>query len=377
MKINVYLMALAMLFVSCNNKADIAVFNNSEADRTDELVEICLCKLEKIDPSRLVVLNANGVQLPIQLTYRGEAEPQGFLFPVSLKAGEKEVFTVKEGNPVTVQAKTFVRHIPERKDDIAWENDRIAYRVYGPALKAENPSNGIDIWYKRTNELIVDKWYKNELSHIASYHEDHGEGLDCYKVAHTLGAGAIAPFTDDSLWVFNHYNRFKILDNGPLQSSFVLYYDTVRYCSHLLKVEVVITINAGSNLNEARVIFTGDTVQYRLAAGIYLHDSIQSVIGDVEKGFIGYAEDLLSQTKTPVPSGRGYTGLVFLSRLSEVKQISNHLVGISQYKSGEVFSYYFGAGWSKFGFKTDQDWFAYLANQRKALMYPLQVAIKR
>jgi len=28
-------------------------------------------------------------------------------------------------------SRAFVRHVPERLDDIAWENDRIAFRIYG------------------------------------------------------------------------------------------------------------------------------------------------------------------------------------------------------------------------------------------------------
>lgn len=375
MKINLCLVALVMMFVSCDNKAEISVFNNSEVDRTGELVEICLCKLKKIDPAKLIVLDQEGRQVPVQLLYQGETVPQGFVFPVTLKAGEKAVFSVQEGTPEIFPSKTYVRQIPERKDDIAWENDRIAYRVYGPALAAENPSNGIDVWYKRTPELIIDKWYKNDLSGVASYHEDHGEGLDCYKVAHTLGAGAIAPYSEDSLWVSNFYNRFKILDNGPLRSSFVLYYDSVRCGTHLLRSEVRITINAGSNLNEADVLFIGDTTQFRLAAGIFLHDSIQNIAGDAEKGFIGYAENTMSQTANPVPSGRGYSGMVFLNRLAEVKQAYGHVLAISHYQQGEVFRYYFGAGWEKFGFNTDQDWFLYLSSQRQALMNPLDVKI--
>jgi hypothetical protein len=41
----------------------------------------------------------------------------------------------------------------------------------------------------------------------ATYHVDHGEGLDCYKVGHTLELVVFAPYTEDSLWVFGHYDR--------------------------------------------------------------------------------------------------------------------------------------------------------------------------
>jgi len=369
------MLATALLLVSCNNLAEVSVFNNSDVDREGELVELCLCSFKRVDPAKLVVLDSSGNQLPVQLVYRGEVEPQAFVFPVSLKAGEKALYTVKEGEPATVAVKTFVRQVPERKDDVAWENDRIAFRAYGPALANENPSNGFDVWYKRTNNLIIDKWYKDDLAGVASYHDDHGEGLDCYKVAHTLGAGAIAPYTTDSVWVYGHYDRFKVLDKGPLRSSFVLYYDSVPYDGHTLKAEIQVTLDAGSNLNEICARFMGDTAQIRLAAGIFLHDTVGVIHGHAEKGFVGYAENTMSQGKVASYQGRGYTGMVFLGRLAEVVQVDQHVLGITHYQQGEVYRYFAGAGWEKGGFPTDQDWFAYLANQYKAKTNPLDVKI--
>lgn len=210
---------------------------------------------------------------------------------------------------------------------------------------------------------------------MASYHDDHGEGLDCYKVAHTLGAGAIAPYTTDSVWVYGHYDRFKVLDKGPLRSSFVLYYDSVPYDGHTLKAEIQVTLDAGSNLNEICARFMGDTAQIRLAAGIFLHDTVGVIHGHAEKGFVGYAENTLSQGKVASYQGRGYTGMVFLGRLAEVVQVDQHVLGITHYQQGEVYRYFAGAGWEKGGFPTDQDWFVYLANQYKAKTNPLDVKI--
>jgi hypothetical protein len=372
-----FLLLLVLFLSSCSKKAEISVFNNSDVDRIGEIVEICLCSLPDFDNTKIVVVDSAGNQVPYQLLNKGNDKPQSIIFPVSLEAGKSTKFIVQEGIPSQIKSKTFVRFVPERKDDIAWENDRIAFRMYGPALAAENPSNGVDVWYKRTPELIIDKWYKNDLSGKASYHDDNGEGLDCYKVAHTLGAGSVAPFSDDSLYVYNHFDRYKILDNGPLQSSFVLFYDKIPFGSHKLKAEMMITINAGSNLNEARIKYTGDTTGFQLAAGIFLHDSIQSINTSTEKGYLGYAEDLISETKNHLPSGRGYTGVVFPGSISDVRQVSGHLIGISNYKTGEEFRYFFGAGWSKFGYGSDQDWFGYLSSQKTAILQPLELKIYR
>jgi hypothetical protein len=42
---------------------------------------------------------------------------------------------------------------------------------------------------------------------------------------------------------------------------------------------------------------------------------------------------------------------------------------------GEEFRFYFGAGWNKHGFPSDQDWYSYLASKRSALLQPLEVKI--
>ena len=58
------------------------------------------------------------------------------------------------------EPKVSVRHELER-DDMAWESDRVALRIYGAGLKKTSSamsSNGIDVWNK-TRALIVVKWY--------------------------------------------------------------------------------------------------------------------------------------------------------------------------------------------------------------------------
>src|SRR3546814_3774887 len=46
-----------------------------------------------------------------------------------------------------------------RYDDLLWENDRIAYRIYGHALEAAEPpsSSGIDAWGKRVRWPYMDR----------------------------------------------------------------------------------------------------------------------------------------------------------------------------------------------------------------------------
>ena len=52
--------------------------------------------------------------------------------------------TISLATAGAVEPKTFCRFVPERSDDFAWENDKIAFRAYGPALSASAENSGID-----------------------------------------------------------------------------------------------------------------------------------------------------------------------------------------------------------------------------------------
>jgi hypothetical protein len=54
--------------------------------------------------------------------------------------------------------RAFARFVPERKDDFAWENDLVAFRTSGPALRPGPENSGIDCWFERVPDPIVDKW---------------------------------------------------------------------------------------------------------------------------------------------------------------------------------------------------------------------------
>lgn len=272
------------------------------------------------------------------------------LFLTSCKEKKQEQTSKETAEPQLV----FGRQVPERKDDFAWENDRMAYRVYGPALVAENPSNGIDIWLKKTDSLIVDKFYRDDLQNGISYHVDHGLGLDCYKVGHTLGAGAIAPFADGKIWVENHYTTAEVLSLTPKNITFQLIYDGVQMDDKLLNKKVVVSLDAGSQFNKATVTYDGDFDSIQLAAGIFLHDGSGIVHVNREKGFITYAENATSDFG--VPAGRNYVGVIFTTPILEIYQDDVHIAGVVDYKKGDELVYYFGAGWSEWGFPSDEDW---------------------
>jgi hypothetical protein len=71
--------------------------------------------------------------------------------------------------------KAYGRFVRERRDDFAWENDRVAHRMYGAALEtwAQEPltSSAVDAWaYQHGVRLdFITKGKPTENGHIESF----------------------------------------------------------------------------------------------------------------------------------------------------------------------------------------------------------------
>lgn len=377
----IYIILLSVvLFTSCGKGSiTITVENPSDFNRSTEMVEISVKDLEnKIKPAdgeSFIVTNSKGEEVPSQLTYDGK-----LIFQSGLAANAKETFTISTGETRTYEAKTYGRFIQERKDDFAWENDRVAFRVYGPALVAtDGPSNGIDIWYKRTNNLIVDKWYARELAGKGSYHEDHGEGLDDYKVGRSLGAGAMAPYVDGRLWLNGNYKTQEVMDNGPLRSTFIFTYEDLDINGKVVKEARIISIDAGSQFSKVVQEYNGAEAM-EVAAGIVKRPKGDSIISGPD--YLVYAEPTTNKV-----SGM-YLGLVFPDGIKntiidsyKVEAKVNggeyqHVIALADYKANTPITYYTGYGWEKFGFATVTDFENYAKNFASSLKQPLTINIQ-
>jgi len=353
----------------------ITVINNTAIARKGEIVEINLSTLKSSFESKTYVLTNNRhKEIAYQLICEGNKKPKALIFQADVAANSLVSYFLTEGKPAAVKPKTSARFVKERKDDFAWENDMAAYRMYGPALAAENPSNGVDFWAKCTENLVVDQRYRDDIYNNISYHVDHGLGLDFYKVAHTLGCGGIAPYADGKLWVENHFDHYKVIEAGPLRSVFQLVYDSVKVGNSYYQQEITITVDAGSLLNKASVKYIGAIQKMELAAGIYLHDGKGVLKQHVETGTSAYAEEAVSDYK--VPAGRNYIGIYIPGKVNNALVVDEEGLLTSSYQVGDTFTYYFGGGWSKWHFPTDESWFNAVSNYSKALRSPLKIKVK-
>ena len=364
---------ISVLFLAgCNgNRVKVTVENELQIDRTAETVEIPLGditgKLGEIDPAALVVTDGKGKEIPSQLIYAGKGEPQSLIFQADMKAGATAKYFIASGTPQQYEPKAYGRFVPERYDDYAWENDRIAFRIYGPALIAKDgPSNGLDVWIKRTDKMVIDRWYADYLAGKNTYHDDNGEGCDCYKVGRTLGAGAMAPYVDDSLWLAINFETWKTLDNGPIRTSFRLTYPPFPVRDVMVTETRTISLDAGSQLTKITEEFSGIENEFTVAAGIVKRPEGAPLLFPPEKNAIAYRLD----------GGEGgitYVGTVLTTSATAVKDTPDHTLIVTRYNPGTPLTYFTGAGWSKWGFGSDAAWTKYIDEFSQKIASPLKL----
>lgn len=411
MKKTLFPILVCLTILSCGNapKGDfiVTVKNTQDVPRADEPVEVPMADITARVPlageSRYVVTDREGNEVPCQITH-----DDNLLFLANVKAKSSAMYTVSAGSP-DEEPTSFVygRHYPERVDDIAWENDVTAYRCYGPALQASGErAFGYDVWVKNTPSLVVEERYASELNpetaatiaelrrqhktaeadelyHSVSYHVDHGNGLDCYKVGPTLGGGADALLDAEGNIVYPYcWAKYEVVENGPLRFMVKLTYNPFVYREDTLVETRVISLVKGSQLNKTEVSFAGLTNAAPIVAGIVVHPENPdgySLKGD--EGYVSY-QDLTDNVRND--NGQIYVGIV-APGMSEARYqpfgpaeaaqrgASGHVLAVGTLKPGAVFTYYWGSAWSKAGWKDHKEWDSYLSDYAKGLKSPLEV----
>lgn len=377
----VILVIITMLFGCCTSQKELtlSIQNSSSADRENEIVEFSWGEIQKSlslsSDNKIIVTDKTGQQIPYQLVTNGSDKVETLIFPVSIDARQEAAYKVSVGEPEDFQSLVYGRLVPERKDDFTWENNRTAFRVYGPALKATGEiSNGMDFWAKRTEGMIIDKWYKNDLAKIASYHTDNGEGLDFYKVGRTLGLGMTAPVDNDTLCLGDNFVTAEILDNGPLRITFKLTYDPYLSGDKEIKETRIISLDAYSLFNKVTNIFETDPTTLTIATGIVmpeenpLENATNRTFGD-NSGIIAY------ETPQDEVNGTVFTAAIHTKGYGIIKVSGGHYLGLNSYKPGTEFTYLAGGGWSKAGFNSFEDWVEFLKKEKQKIDEPLTVKI--
>jgi unsaturated rhamnogalacturonyl hydrolase len=307
-------------------------------------------------------------------------EDRELLFQADISPGQQRSFWVMKRpagvKPVTPATTTFGRFVKEREDDFAWENNRIAFRMYGRALEHETVSSGIDVWTKKVSYPIVDKWYKLGSKH---YHKDQGEGADFYKVGPTLGCGGLGIFLDGKLYTSRNFNSSQLTSrysnvsaNGPIRTTFKLTYDA--WDAGGMKVSEVkrISLDLGNNLSRIDSQFT--------CAG---KSSLPIAVGIVKRKAGQVAYDMQGQWLTywePTHPKNGVTGcaVVVPEGGQSFQDTDKHVLLTAKTSQALSLTTYAGACWNKSGqFASLGEWQTYVAEFAERLAHPLVVKIQR
>lgn len=382
-------MCSAIFIASCTSEQalTITIENPSDFDRSKEMIEIPVDDLkayiELKENQTYIVKNETDEIIPTQITYDNK-----LIFQAGTNAKETINYILSTGEHKTFTSKSFGRFIPERKEDFAWENDLVAFRVYGNALiEVDGPSNGLDLWYKKTDKLIIDKWYNDDIAGKRSYHQDHGEGLDDYKVGRTLGAGMMAPFVNEKLWLNENFIQHEVYEQGPLRTTFKLIYNDIEVNGKTFGESRIFSLDAGSQLTKVTQVYAiSDPIA--VAAGIVKRDDSNYIAQETtEKG----TTTLVYAEPTSPAAGNVYIGMIVPSEVEDIitdtytmvniktkeKETHSHILAVTTYQPNHPESYYIGYGWEKFGFSKVEDFQTYIINFAAGLDQPLIINLNK
>ncbi|MCG2583949.1 DUF4861 family protein [Massilia sp. TS11] len=392
------LLSLALpLAATAAERMTITVTNELDAERPSETIAVPWTAVNAALPGarlqQLVVKDAKGQVLAYQVTNVAPLikDPKNvgaaygeLLFQHSFAKGEKAAsFTVEkiDGVAPVFPAKAFGRYVPERLDDFAWENDRLAHRMYGPALAAPAPAgtdkevlvtSGIDIWFKRVSYPIVDRWYNKGHDH---YHVDEGEGMDMYSVGTTRGLGGTGIWDGKRLYVGRNYATWKVLANGPVRTTFEVTYDTWDGGGVGVSETKRISLDAGQQFDRVESTFYfGGKAELTAAVGVNKAPTDKGQEPRTEFKLMEPEGATLQwfQQKT---NGDFGTAIVIPGAPAQFAADDKNLLLLAKVKSGQPLRYLMGAAWNRASdVKSMADWQAMVSNMVARERNPLKVS---
>ena len=253
----------------------VHVANPLDHARKSETIVLHLDDLRRLrpalNPDTAVVVDSSGTELASQLVdMNGDEGADDLVFQDDFAPRASKTFTVRAGmrrQPAREDYRVYGRFVRERHDDFAWENDRIAHRMYGPDLETwtREPltSSGIDVWTKRVCRLIVYDWYLTD-----DYHEDHGEGADLYSVGKSRGCGGLGIYRGGKLAVSRNFTTSRVLANGPIRLVFELTYAPWDMGGARVRETKRVILDAGQSFDRFESTFSTDPKGTSIAVGI-------------------------------------------------------------------------------------------------------------
>ncbi|GIQ61087.1 hypothetical protein Flavo103_42220 [Flavobacterium collinsii] len=366
----------------------ITVTNSLPMDREFETIDLTQKILDfptgvKLEDFVIKEIGSNTLLTTQTFDNDGDGTMDVLLFQPKIKASSHKDFEIliSENPSKDATVSCYSRFVPERTDDYAWENNKVAFRTYGPVaqkmvedkIPGGTLTSGIDAWLKRVEYPIINKWYEKATNGTGTYHKDTGEGLDNFHVGDSRGVGGIAVKVDGKYYYSKNFISWKTITTGPLRTSFILTYANWDAKGNKITESKLISLDYGSYLSRFEISITGTK---SVAAGLTLHDKKGTIGTNTKEGWISYWE--------PIDDSEIGTGIVtpkntltsFDHHVTNEKDLSN-LYGSIEVKNNKAI-YYAGFGWKKGSpFQTEKEWEAYLSTFAKKINNPLLVKVKK
>ena len=249
--------------------------------------------------------------------------------------------------------RAYVKIATERKDDVAWENDRIAFRVYSQVVD-NKAANGVDVWPKTVDYSIIDKWYENNNNKI-SYHVDHGEGCDWYVIGNRRGTGGTGIWDGEKLVWGEVYDKCEIANAGPKHIDFTLSYKPFEVNGDsITETKRIEMVNETSFYRVTETVTSASGNDVILAVGVQSMTEDGTVEASAEEGKL-YTFDVVTY-KNPLgigvmakqPNYEAQFGSGILADPATVAGIAKDgpdQLMLLKVKSGQPVTYYVGASY--------------------------------
>ncbi|VXB39853.1 glycoside hydrolase family 88 protein [Brevundimonas sp. G8] len=278
-------------------------------------------------------------------------------------AGLNRPSTIERLTPPTAEEqrpRAVARFAPDRFDDLLWENDRVAHRIYGPTLEGREPpsGSGIDVWAKRVRYPFMDRQLK-----FPNYHTDRGEGLDYYDVGRGRGAGGLGVWQDNKLWTSRNFKTYRIEETGGDEARF-----SVDYAPWPVDVNRRVwetrdfSLPMGSNFTRMTSTLNSDSTE-PLIVGI----GITRRTNDNGSGFVtrdaANGRLMFWEPENPEHGSIGVAILVDPAMVEGFTQDADNYLILLRVTPGQPFTYYMGSAWDGgLDFKTREAWESFVAS---------------
>ena len=368
-----FIITVCLIAVSCRKSVTVTVSNETGIELGERIVEIKSGEiLDRLGSDYFFVTDGSGREIPSQLTCDSL-----IIFPANVPAGYSEEFFFHASDTMHIYNNVVWGKIyPERRDDVAYENRLVGFRIYGPGTQAAGErAFGYDLFLKYPSDSIIlpelyapetdpAVWAKvdslknispelaDEFINSFSYHVDHGKGFDPFAVGPTLGAGVAALCLNDSIAYPWCYESAEILDNGPLRFTVALHFTSGEHR--------LISLDAGSYVNKCEVWFDTLDKPQTIVAGFPLRDDSEAY-ACASEGIVAYSSPVAGDD-----SGRALLGIYCPERFDTTFVKDNHILGATTVKPTEKFSYYWGFSWDKTEIPTLPLWLDYLVTLKSS-----------